>query len=308
MTKLKNWIWIGLVLVLSIGVSIILFKSAFFDISKFEELAPDFHYNAISMSAIIGGFLFTGISILISVIDKERIERLWNNSYLDNLYRSAFVGMIANIITIIVAFSLVFLDIPSKAEDIFVEIEIAALIIGVVFFAWCIKYLLLIISKLKTENKFEIVASPYCSHKSFKIRVDICSDFDYTIFNPNWRLNSMKQLGMRLRTLREGIGLSQSKFADVIGSTQSSINRYENGQATPTVELLRKYADYFDVSMDYIFARCDDPHGKLYEAKPPVDANNPELRKFVEMCFDPESPMNEKLKEAMLKMLGEAKI
>lgn len=74
-----------------------------------------------------------------------------------------------------------------------------------------------------------------------------------------------------------------------------------------TVELLRKYADYFDVSMDYIFARCDDPHGKLYEAKPPVDANNPELRKFVEMCFDPESPMNEKLKEAMLKMLEEAK-
>ena len=109
----------------------------------------------------------------------------------------------------------------------------------------------------------------------------------------------MKQLGMRLRALREGIGLSQSKFADVIGS--------ENGQATPTVDLLRKYADYFDVSMDYIFARCDDPHGKLYEAKPPVDANNPELRKFVEMCFDPESPMNEKLKEAMLKMLGEAK-
>ena len=70
------------------------------------------------------------------------------------------------------------------------------------------------------------------------------------MLNPNWRLNDMKQLGMRLRALREGIGLSQSKFADVIGSTQSSINRYENGQATPTVELLRKYADYFDVSMD----------------------------------------------------------
>ena len=53
----------------------------------------------------------------------------------------------------------------------------------------------------------------------------------------------MKQLGNRLRALRESIGISQAKFADVIGSTQSSINRYENGQATPTVELLRKYAD-----------------------------------------------------------------
>ena len=97
----------------------------------------------------------------------------------------------------------------------------------------------------------------------------------------------MKQLGNRLRTLREGLGISQAKFAEIIGSTQSSINRYENGQATPTVELLRKYADYFDVSMDYIFARCDEPQGKLYQAKPPVE-NNPELAKFVEMCFDPE--------------------
>ena len=81
----------------------------------------------------------------------------------------------------------------------------------------------------------------------------------------------MKQLGNRLRTLREGLGISQAKFAEIIGSTQSSINRYENGQATPTVELLRKYADYFDVSMDYIFARCEEPQGKLYQAKPPVE-------------------------------------
>ena len=73
MTKLKNWIWFGIVLLLSIGVSIVLFKSPLFDISRFGELAPDFHYNAISLSAIIGGFLFTGISILISVIDKDRI-------------------------------------------------------------------------------------------------------------------------------------------------------------------------------------------------------------------------------------------
>ena len=117
----------------------------------------------------------------------------------------------------------------------------------------------------------------------------------------------MKQLGNRLRALRESIGISQAKFADVIGSTQSSMNRYENGQATPTVELLRKYADYFDVSMDYIFARCDEPQGKLYQAKPPVGEGNPELAQFVEMCFDPSSPMNDKLKKALIQMLGEVK-
>ncbi len=113
----------------------------------------------------------------------------------------------------------------------------------------------------------------------------------------------MKQLGNRLRTLRESINISQSKLAEILGSTQSSINRYENGQATPTVALLRKYADYFDVSMDYIFARCDVPQGKLYQAVPPVSDDNPELQKFVEMCFDPGSPMNERLKNTLIRML-----
>lgn len=151
MTKLKNWIWLGIVLLLSIGVSIVLFKCPLFDISRFDELAPDFHYNAISLSAIIGGFLFTGISILISVIDKDRIKRLWDCNYLDNLYRSAFVGMIANVATIIVAFLLVFLNICPKANDLLVKIEITTLIVGIVFFAWCIKHLIFVISKLKDQ-------------------------------------------------------------------------------------------------------------------------------------------------------------
>ena len=112
----------------------------------------------------------------------------------------------------------------------------------------------------------------------------------------------MEIIKQRIRALRESVGLSQNKLGKLVGLPQSSINRYENGQATPTVELLRKYADYFDVSMDYIFARCDAPQGKLYQAKPPVE-NNPELAKFVEMCFDPESPMHDRLKATLIEMV-----
>jgi transcriptional regulator with XRE-family HTH domain len=65
----------------------------------------------------------------------------------------------------------------------------------------------------------------------------------------------MKIVGQRLRALRESVKMSQAKIGALFGCKQSSINRYENGQAAPTIELLRKYADYFDVSMDYIFAR-----------------------------------------------------
>ncbi len=55
----------------------------------------------------------------------------------------------------------------------------------------------------------------------------------------------MKEVGKRLKDLRECIGISQEKLAEAIGSTQSSVNRYENGQSTPPVDIFRRYADYF---------------------------------------------------------------
>jgi transcriptional regulator with XRE-family HTH domain len=117
----------------------------------------------------------------------------------------------------------------------------------------------------------------------------------------------MEEVGKRLRKLREGVKLSQTKFAKMLGMTQVSINRYENGAATPSVKTFLWYADYFDVSLDYIFGRTDDPQGKLYEFKPKIGGSNEELRQFIEMCFDPNSPMNDRLKETLIEMLGEVK-
>lgn len=117
----------------------------------------------------------------------------------------------------------------------------------------------------------------------------------------------MKEVVERLRYLRESVKLSQVKMAEVVGVKQSSLNRYELNQASPTFETLTRYADYFDVSMDYIFGRTDNPQGKLYEYKPKIEQTDPEMKKFVQMCFDPKSPMSERLKETLLQMLGEAK-
>ena len=117
----------------------------------------------------------------------------------------------------------------------------------------------------------------------------------------------MKEVAERLRSLRESVKLSQVKMAEIVGVKQSSLNRYELNQASPTFETLTRYADYFDVSMDYIFGRTDNPQGKLYEYKPKSQQNDPRMQKFVEMCVDPTSPMNARRKETLLQMLGEAK-
>lgn len=116
----------------------------------------------------------------------------------------------------------------------------------------------------------------------------------------------MKIVGQRLRSLRESVKLSQKKIAGMIGTSQVSINRYESGNGSPPLPTLIWYADHFDVSLDYILGRTDQPQGKLYEYKPKIVENNAEMKRFVEMCFDPNSPMNDRLKETLLQMLGEA--
>ena len=112
-------------------------------------------------------------------------------------------------------------------------------------------------------------------------------------------------VGQRLRSLRESLKYSQVKTAELVGVKQSSINRYESGEAQPPFEILIKYADLFDVSMDYIFGRTDRPQGKLYKYQPKFKMADPETEKFVEMCFEPGSPMYERLKQTLMKMLTE---
>ena len=117
----------------------------------------------------------------------------------------------------------------------------------------------------------------------------------------------MKIVGERLRSLRESVKLSQTKLAKEFDTSQSAIARYELNQAISTPEILLKYADYFDVSMDYIFGRTDNSKGAQYENHVNIGMNNPEMARFVEMCFDPGSAMNERLKATVVQMLSEEK-
>jgi transcriptional regulator with XRE-family HTH domain len=62
--------------------------------------------------------------------------------------------------------------------------------------------------------------------------------------------------------LRESVKLSQNKIGELYGAKQATVNRYEHENAEATYRVLLWYADYFDVSIDYIFGRTDKPQGK----------------------------------------------
>ena len=64
---------------------------------------------------------------------------------------------------------------------------------------------------------------------------------------------------VRLRKLRKECHITQLKLALDLHMSQNTISRYENGEREPGVSELIKIADYFDVSIDYLLGRTDNP-------------------------------------------------
>lgn len=64
---------------------------------------------------------------------------------------------------------------------------------------------------------------------------------------------------MRLKELREKKKISQLQLALALNMNQNSISRYENGKRQVDYGSLIAIADYFDVSIDYLLERTDNP-------------------------------------------------
>ena len=64
---------------------------------------------------------------------------------------------------------------------------------------------------------------------------------------------------MRLKELRVKKGLSQLRLATDLNTTQNTISRYETGEREPGIDELIKIADYFNVSVDYLIGRTENP-------------------------------------------------
>lgn len=62
----------------------------------------------------------------------------------------------------------------------------------------------------------------------------------------------------RIKKLADGQGISVSKVATDLGFSENLF--YQWKRASPKSDRLEKVADYFDVSVDYLLGRTDDPH------------------------------------------------
>ena len=64
---------------------------------------------------------------------------------------------------------------------------------------------------------------------------------------------------LRLKELRLAKSMTLKAMADILGMVQRNYQRYETGEVDPPLSKAIALADYFNVSLDYLVGRSDDP-------------------------------------------------
>ena len=68
-----------------------------------------------------------------------------------------------------------------------------------------------------------------------------------------------KNFSERLSDLRKDKGISLIALGEYLSVTDEAVRLLEKGKRSPSFEVLCSLADYFDVSLDYLVGRSDDP-------------------------------------------------
>ena len=63
----------------------------------------------------------------------------------------------------------------------------------------------------------------------------------------------------RIRDLREDHDLTQKQIAGILGMSQTGYSKYETGENDLPTSVLIKLADFYDVSVDYLLNRTNEP-------------------------------------------------
>lgn len=73
---------------------------------------------------------------------------------------------------------------------------------------------------------------------------------------------SKNTFSTRLKDLRLSQNLSQAALGEIIGIKAQAINDMEHGRIKTTLDRAIALADYFNVSLDYLCGRSDNPERK----------------------------------------------
>lgn len=65
----------------------------------------------------------------------------------------------------------------------------------------------------------------------------------------------MHNIGYRISELRKQAGMSQFQLAKVLDIATSTLGMYETGKREPSLKVMNRIANYFNVTTDYLLGR-----------------------------------------------------
>ncbi len=66
-------------------------------------------------------------------------------------------------------------------------------------------------------------------------------------------------IAQKIKELRTTNHLTQKQLAEILNVQPVTLQRFEYGTVRPSLDTLIALADYFDVSLDYLVGRSDNP-------------------------------------------------
>ena len=94
-------------------------------------------------------------------------------------------------------------------------------------------------------------------------------------------------LHSRITELRKRKGWSQSELAKQIQVSREIVGRYERGDAVPSIDIAKRMADAFEVSLDYLVGAAEKQLNKeMVQRIEDVDKMKPDDKKMIYAFLD----------------------
>lgn len=71
------------------------------------------------------------------------------------------------------------------------------------------------------------------------------------------------ELGQKLKDLRMANNIKRSAIANLLNVSVSAVSMWENGDRTPRIEQIKRLADIYGCSFEYIVGECAEELNKL---------------------------------------------
>ncbi|MGF0096419.1 helix-turn-helix domain-containing protein [Peptoniphilus sp. SGI.035] len=106
----------------------------------------------------------------------------------------------------------------------------------------------------------------------------------------------------RLRELRMKNNLSQLELSKILNISNVTLSQYENGVRKPDINTISEFADYFNVTTDYLLGRSSNPNQSI-KTNSKAEELEEDFPEGISVLYRANKNLTPEQKEVMLRMI-----